>query len=107
MTETEYLEVIRDSVRDGLSDLNPHDHEWASRRLVEPQPIQVVFPGASEGESTETVYLVTDFVDGDTEDYRVVYDPALITFGLIHHDRQGREVLLDLHGDFAQTVRSL
>jgi hypothetical protein len=107
MTEIEYLEVIRDFVREGLSDLDPHDDEWASRRLVDPRPIQVVFPGGSEGESTETVYLVTDYVDGDTEDYRVVYDPALITFGLIQHDRQGREVLLGLYGDFAQTVRSL
>jgi len=38
------------------------------------------------------MWLVTDFVGGDRTDYRIVYDDALSTFGLVSPGRDGRPV---------------
>jgi hypothetical protein len=106
MTDTEFIAVIREFVAEGLAELAGEDRAWAERRIVEPRPIEV-FMQVGETERAETMWLVTDFADGDREDYRLVYDPALITFGLITTGLHGRPVLIGLYGDFAETVRGL
>jgi len=106
MTDTDFVATIQQFVEDGLAQLNGEERAWAARHIVEPRPIEVSFPG-DQAETIETVWLVTDFVDGDLQDYRIIYDPALIVFGLIRPDSRGRPVLIGLYGDFAETVRGL
>jgi hypothetical protein len=106
MSETEFRALIQEFIRDGLAELAPHDREWATARLIEPRRIEVVLETGGAPE-TELMWLVTDFVGDDRDDYRIVYDDALSTFGLILPGRDGRPVLIGLHGDFAQTVRGL
>jgi len=58
---------------------------------VPPRRTEVVLTdGASE--TLEEMWLVTDFVGGDRTDYRIVYDDALSTFGLVSPGRDGRPV---------------
>ena len=103
MSDEEYLDVIREFVREGLDALDPPSRAWAEARVVDPRPWPVFING--EPARTETFYLVTDNVGH--EDYRVVYDPALITFGLIQESKDGRDVLIGLYGTFADAVRGM
>ena len=100
------MSFIEELVRDGLAELTPAEQAWASARLVPPRRAEVVLSDGTS-ETTEEMWLVTDFVGDDRTDYRIVYDDALSTFGLITPGRDGRPVLIGLYGDFAETVRGL
>lgn len=71
-----------------------------------PRRIGVVFTDGT-AESIEEMWLVTDLIGGDQPGYRIVYDDALSTFGLVSPGRDGRPVLIGLYGGFAETVRGL
>ena len=105
-SHADFIESIQQFVADGLAELDAQERAWAERHIVEPRPIEVAVPDGG-AESTETMWLVTDFVGGDSEVYRIVYDPALTTFGLISPGAHGRPVLIGLYGDFAETVRGV
>ena len=103
MSDEEYLDVIREFVREGLDALDPPSRAWAEARVVDPRPWPVFING--EPARTETFYLVTDNVGH--EDYRVVFYPARITCGRIQEYKDGRDVLIGLYGTFADAVRGM
>jgi hypothetical protein len=106
MSNREFEDSIRQFVADGLSELDGEDRAWAERRIIPPRPIDVAILNGEEV-TVEAMWLVTDFVDDDLQDYRLVFDPALTTFGLITPGPTGQPVLIGLYGAFAETVRGL
>ena len=106
MTDKDLEDRIRRFVAEGLSELDGEERTWAERRIVAPRPIDVAILNGQK-QTIETMWLVTDFVDGDSQDYRIVFDSESTTFGLINPRPTGQPVLIGLYGDFAATVRGL
>jgi hypothetical protein len=105
MSDREFADVIRDFVCEGLEALAPSERAWAAARIIDPHPIDVHLDAPSD--EVETLWLVTDNVEGEAEDYRVIYDPALSTFGLIAPRAGGGSVLIGLYGGFADAVSGM
>lgn len=58
MSDEEFGASIVDLVREGLAELAPDEHAWASARLVPPRRIEVVLKDGTS-ETTEEMWLVT------------------------------------------------
>lgn len=96
---------IRALVEAGLSDLAPHLRTWVQEHLIPPYPVALY--SSPDGESVETLWLVTDHTGERDSGYRIIFDPAKSAFGLEVTTVEGRALLLGLYGTFAETVEGM